>query len=304
MNQVIFLMGPTASGKTDLAIELSKHLNLDLISVDSALIYKDMNIGTAKPEKEILEKYPHQLIDIISPENSYNAAEFSNDAHIAIKKSFANNATPLLVGGTSFYFKALSEGLSPLPDSNPQYREELNQQLETNGVSALYQKLQKIDPIAADRIENNDSQRIMRALEVFKISGKTLSELQQQPKINALKNPIKKIILLPDRKILHQRIEQRFLQMLDDGFVSEVENLQQKYQLNSNIASMRCVGYRQVLLYLNKQLSYDEMVERGIIATRQLCKRQITWLRKEQNALILEKANVNKVLDYLSQPSR
>ncbi len=148
-------MGPTASGKTDLAIELSKHINLDLISVDSALIYQDMNIGTAKPEKAILEKHPHQLIDIISPEASYNAAEFSNDAHLAIKKSFANNSTPLLVGGTSFYFKALSEGLSPLPDSNPQYREELNQQLAINGVSALYQKLQKIDPIAAAILRKN-----------------------------------------------------------------------------------------------------------------------------------------------------
>lgn len=294
-------MGPTASGKTDLAIELSKHLNLSLISVDSALIYKNMDIGTAKPEKDILDKHPHQLIDIISPEKSYNAAEFSNDAHIAIKQSFKNNTTPLLVGGTSFYFKALSKGLSPLPESNPQYRDELNNELKTNGVSFLYQQLQKIDIVAARKINENDSQRIMRALEVFKISGQTLSELQQQPKINVLKNPIKKIILLPDRKILHQRIEQRFLQMLDDGFIAEVEILQQKYQLNSNLASMRCVGYRQVLLYLNKQLSYEEMVERGIIATRQLCKRQITWLRKEQDALILETVDMPKILTYLTK---
>jgi tRNA dimethylallyltransferase len=299
MNNVIFLMGPTASGKTDLAIELSKHITLDLISVDSALIYKDMNIGTAKPELEILKKYPHQLVDIITPEQSYNVADFAEDASKFIKQSFENKKTPLLVGGTSFYFKSLSEGLSQLPESEPEYRDELNQQLKKYGVNYLYQQLEKIDSIASKRINQNDSQRIMRGLEVFHSSGKTLTELQSQPKVNALQENIKKIILLPNRPLLHQRIEERFLKMLDDGFIKEVEELQQKYKLHNDLSSMRCVGYRQVLQYLDNQLSYDEMVQRGIIATRQLCKRQITWLNKEQDALVLEQADIAKILKFL-----
>jgi tRNA dimethylallyltransferase len=299
MNNVIFLMGPTASGKTDLAIELSKYIELNLISVDSALIYKDMNIGTAKPELEILKKHPHQLIDIITPEQSYNVADFADDASKLIKQSFKDEKTPLLVGGTSFYFKSLSEGLSQLPESEPEYRDELNQQLKKYGVNHLYQQLEKIDSIASERINQNDSQRIMRGLEVFHSSGKTLTKLQAQPKVNALQENIKKIILLPNRPLLHQRIEERFLKMLDDGFIKEVEELQQKYNLHNDLSSMRCVGYRQVLQYLDNQLNYDEMVERGIIATRQLCKRQITWLKKEHDALILEQADIDKILKFL-----
>lgn len=296
---VIFLMGPTASGKTDLAIQLSQQFKTRLISVDSALIYKGMDIGTAKPDKAILKKYPHQLIDICNPKNSYSAFDFTRDAHAQIKIAFSNNELPILVGGTSFYFHALEYGLSKLPESNPESKEKFNQLLKSKSTIALHQNLKKIDSQAANRIHPNDTQRIARALEVFNLSGKTLSELQgnKKPIINY---PIKKIILMPDRGELHSRIEIRFLSMIEHGFLREVERLKQNPNLHENLPAIRCVGYRQVWQYLNGKISKTEMIEKAIIATRQLCKRQSTWLKGETDALVLKSPSLAKAVAFIN----
>ncbi len=296
---VIFLMGPTASGKTDLAIQLSQQFKTRLISVDSALIYKGMDIGTAKPDKAILKKYPHQLIDICNPENSYSAFDFTRDAHAQIKIAFSNNELPILVGGTSFYFHALEYGLSKLPESNPESKEKFNQLLKSKGTIALHQNLKKIDSQAANRIHPNDTQRIARALEVFNLSGKTLSELQgnKNPIINY---PIKKIILMPDRGELHSRIEIRFLSMIEHGFLKEVKRLKQNPNLHENLPAIRCVGYRQAWQYLNGKISKTDMTEKAIIATRQLCKRQSTWLKSETDALVLKSPSLAKAVAFIN----
>jgi len=296
---VIFLMGPTASGKTDLAIQLSQQFKTRLISVDSALIYKGMDIGTAKPDKAILKKYPHQLIDICNPENSYSAFDFTRDAHAQIKIAFSNNELPILVGGTSFYFHALEYGLSKLPESNPESKEKFNQLLKSKGTIALHQNLKKIDSQAANRIHPNDTQRIARALEVFNLSGKTLSELQgnKNPIINY---PIKKIILMPDRGELHSRIEIRFLSMIEHGFLREVKRLKQNPNLHENLPAIRCVGYRQAWQYLNGKISKTDMTEKAIIATRQLCKRQSTWLKNERDALVLKSPSLAKAVAFIN----
>ncbi len=295
---VVFLMGPTASGKTDLAIQLSDKLSTRIISVDSALIYQGMDIGTAKPDKQTLKKYPHHLIDICTPEEAYSAFDFVRDATQQIKAAFANNQTPLLVGGTSFYFNALEHGLSKLPESTQSSKQKFNQLLNDKGAITLHKELQQIDPQAAQRIHPNDSQRIMRALEVFELSGKTLSELQgnKQPGIN---HPIKKIILMPKRSELHQRIEMRFLSMMENGFLEEVKALKNNPNLHDNLPSIRCVGYRQAWQYLDGKITKDEMIEKAIIATRQLCKRQSTWLKSEKNALLLEKSDTNAALRFI-----
>jgi len=299
-NTVIFLMGPTASGKTDLAIELSKRFPTRLISVDSALIYKGMDIGTAKPDTETLKKYPHHLVNICNPEDTYSAHDFAEDAKAQIKIAFNNNKTPILVGGTSFYFNALEHGLSNLPISTVESREKFNQLLQEKGVIELHKDLAKIDKESANRIHQNDAQRITRALEVFDISGKTLSELQGN-KQAGLTHPIKKIILMPPRSELHTRIEQRFLSMIDNGFLDEVQHLKQNPNLHPDLPAIRCVGYRQAWQHLNGEINKETMIEKSIIATRQLCKRQSTWLRNEKDALILEKSDVSKVLDFLEK---
>lgn len=292
-------MGPTASGKTDLAIDLSPHLNARLISVDSALIYQGMDIGTAKPDAKTLAQYPHHLIDICTPAQSYSAHEFIRDALTQIETAFANGQTPILVGGTSFYFNALEYGLSDLPESTAKTREHFNQLLEQQGSVKLHQQLQIIDPVAAKRIHPNDQQRVTRALEVYQLSGKTLTELQGK-KTPVLNYPIKKIVLMPKREIIHQRIAQRFEQMLAQGFIEEVQNLKASNpQLHEDLPAIRSVGYRQAWQYLNQEIDYDTMVEKSIIATRQLCKRQSTWLNAQSDALFLDEADVEKVLDYL-----
>ncbi len=297
---VIFLMGPTASGKTDLAIELSNLIVTRLISVDSALIYKGMDIGTAKPNKKILNEYPHHLVDICSPEQPYSAHDFTYDAKLQIETAFENNQTPILVGGTSFYFNALEYGLSALPESTSESREKFSKLLQRNGSTKLHGMLKDIDPSAANRIHPNDSQRITRALEVFDISGKTLSELQGSKK-SIINNPIIKIIIMPDRGLLHKRIEKRFLTMMDDGFINEVEGLFKNPKLNENLPSIRCVGYRQAWEYLKGETDKETMIERAIIATRQLCKRQSTWLNSEVGALIIKESNAQKVLNYIEE---
>ena len=275
----IFLMGPTASGKTDLAIQLRQQLPVEVISVDSALIYRGMDIGTAKPSKAELALAPHRLIDICDPAESYSAANFRTDALREMQEISAQGKIPLLVGGTMLYYKALLEGLSPLPSADEKVRSEIEAKAELIGWAGLHQELSKIDPISAQRINPNDSQRINRALEVFYLTGKTLTELTAQ-KGEALSYDILQFAIAPkQREVLHLRIEQRFHKMIELGFQQEVEKLYRRPDLNENLPSIRCVGYRQMWEYLRGDYDHDEMVFRGICATRQLAKRQITWLR-------------------------
>ena len=275
----IFLMGPTASGKTDLAIQLRQQLPVEVISVDSALIYRGMDIGTAKPSKAELAQAPHRLIDICDPAESYSAANFRTDALREMQEISAQGKIPLLVGGTMLYYKALLEGLSPLPSADEKVRSEIEAKAALIGWGGLHQELSKIDPISAQRINPNDSQRINRALEVFYLTGKTLTELTAQ-KGEALPYDILQFAIAPEqREVLHLRIEQRFHKMIELGFQQEVEKLYRRADLNENLPSIRCVGYRQMWEYLRGDYDHDEMVFRGICATRQLAKRQITWLR-------------------------
>lgn len=275
----IFLMGPTASGKTDLAIQLRQQLPVEVISVDSALIYRGMDIGTAKPSKAELALAPHRLIDICDPAESYSAANFRTDALREMQEISAQGKIPLLVGGTMLYYKALLEGLSPLPSADEKVRSEIEAKAALVGWGGLHQELSKIDPISAQRINPNDSQRINRALEVFYLTGKTLTELTAQ-KGETLPYDILQFAIAPEqREVLHLRIEQRFHKMIELGFQQEVEKLYRRPDLNENLPSIRCVGYRQMWEYLRGDYDHDEMVFRGICATRQLAKRQITWLR-------------------------
>ncbi len=277
--QAIFLMGPTASGKTALAIELRKVLPVELISVDSALIYQGMDIGTAKPSEEERRAAPHRLVDILDPAQAYSAADFRRDALKEMAEIAAAGRIPLLVGGTMLYFKALLEGLSPLPSADPQVRATIEQQAAEQGWDALHRQLQTIDPVSAMRIHPNDPQRLSRALEVFFISGKTLTELTQTSG-EALPYKVHQFAIAPaSRELLHQRIEQRFHQMLASDFEAEVRALFARGDLHTDMPSIRCVGYRQMWSYLEGEISYDEMVYRGVCATRQLAKRQVTWLR-------------------------
>lgn len=275
----IFLMGPTASGKTDLAIRLRQTLPVEVISVDSALIYKGMDIGTAKPSAAELASAPHRLIDILDPSESYSVMNFREDALREMAEISAQGKIPLLVGGTMLYYKALLDGLSPLPSADPHIRAEIEDRAEKLGWQMLHSELLSIDPIAGQRINPNDSQRINRALEVFYISGKTLTELTEQQG-EAIPYRIMQFAIAPeDRTVLHQRIEQRFHKMIDLGFEQEVQRLFDRGDLNPDLPSIRCVGYRQMWEYLEGKTSLNEAIFKGICATRQLAKRQITWLR-------------------------
>ncbi|MDW0617796.1 tRNA (adenosine(37)-N6)-dimethylallyltransferase MiaA [Mannheimia haemolytica] len=281
----LFLMGPTASGKTDLAIALRQELPIEVISVDSALIYKGMDIGTAKPSKEELALAPHRLIDILDPAESYSAMNFHADALREMADITAQGKIPLLVGGTMLYYKALLEGLSPLPSADPAIRAEIESRAAQHGWATLHQELVKIDPIAGARINPNDSQRINRALEVFYITGKTMTELTAQQGEALPYNILQFAIAPQDRAVLHQRIEQRFHKMIELGFEEEVKRLFLRKDLHINLPSIRCVGYRQMWEYLQGDISLDEAIFKGICATRQLAKRQITWLRGWQGEL-------------------
>ncbi|HCT4931037.1 TPA: tRNA (adenosine(37)-N6)-dimethylallyltransferase MiaA [Morganella morganii] len=275
----LFLMGPTASGKTALAIELCQRLPVEIISVDSALIYKGMDIGTAKPDAAELALAPHRLIDILDPSVAYSAADFRRDALAAMTDITAQGKIPLLVGGTMMYFKALLEGLSPLPSADPEIRAQIEAWAAQDGWQVLHDELSRIDPVAGARIHPNDPQRLSRALEVYYISGKTMTELTETAGENLPFNAYQFAIAPADRKILHQRIEMRFQMMLNAGFEDEVRALYQRGDLHPDLPSIRCVGYRQMWSYLAGEISYDDMVYRGICATRQLAKRQLTWLR-------------------------
>lgn len=286
MSNLIFcLMGPTASGKTGLACELIQHLPFEIISVDSAMIYREMNIGTAKPSSEELINAPHHLIDIIDPVESYSAAQFCRDATVLCDSILAKGKIPLLVGGTMMYFNALQKGLSQLPDANEAIRKQLESEAAQKGWDLLHQKLQSIDPETAARIHAHDTQRIQRALEVYYITGIPLSVFLAKDKVQA-KYRFINLVLFPEQRIwLHERIAQRFDQMLEDGLVEEVQQLQEHWALHRNLPSMRCVGYRQVLEYLQGDYDYSTMRDKGIAATRQLAKRQLTWLRHWEDVL-------------------
>lgn len=292
MSKLIFcLMGPTASGKTALTYELVKHYPFEIISVDSAMIYRDMNIGTAKPTPEELQIAPHHLIDIKDPTEAYSAAQFCDDALSLSELIMNRGKVPLLVGGTMMYFNALQKGLSTLPEANPQIRQQLEDEAALYGWEVLHQKLMRVDPKAAARIHANDAQRIQRALEVYYLTGTALSDFLERQKQSPNYQFIN-IALFPEQRAwLHERIAFRFEQMLALGFIDEVTQLQQKWNLEMSLPSMRCVGYRQVLEYLQGDYGYDTMREKGIAATRQLAKRQLTWLRHWDNALYYDPQN-------------
>jgi tRNA dimethylallyltransferase len=295
LSPAIFLMGPTASGKTGAAVHLYSKLPLEIISVDSALVFKDMNIGTAKPDAATLASAPHHLIDMISPAEAYSAANFRSDALRLMEEITARGKIPLLVGGTMLYFKALEGGLSGLPEANQEVRAKLDAEAAQIGWPAMHKKLASIDPETASRLMPNDMQRIQRALEVYEITGETMSSLFTKQTAEALPYKLLKIALIPsDRKVLHARIEARFEQMLKDGFVDEVRALIAKYpSLTPESTSMRCVGYRQALEHLNGDYDAVELRDRGIFATRQLAKRQLTWLRGMDEVIEIDCLNTN-----------
>lgn len=290
-NTVFCLMGPTASGKTALACEMLAHFPFEIISVDSAMIYREMNIGTAKPSSQELQIAPHHLIDIIDPIESYSAAQFCTDAVALCESIIKKNKVPLLVGGTMMYFNALQKGLSILPDADELTRQQIEDEASQLGWDALHKKLAVIDSKAALRINPNDSQRIQRALEVYYVSGTTLSDLQAREKEGPDFSFVNFALFPEQRSWLHERIELRFNQMLAQGFVDEVKQLCEKWDLHYNLPSMRCVGYRQVLGYLQGEFDYPLMRDKGIAATRQLAKRQLTWLRHWDDALFYDPQN-------------
>ena len=283
---VIFLMGPTASGKTDLAIALRQHLPIELISVDSALVYREMDIGSAKPNAQELALAPHRLIDIRDPTEPYSVADFLADAEREIIAIHAQGKIPLLVGGTMLYFRALLDGLAEMPAADAEVRAQIEREAEELGWPHIHAQLAQVDPETAADIHPNHSQRLSRALEVYRVSGKTMGQLRQlQHQPSAQQNfcaryNVCQIAIAPrDRAILHQRIALRFEKMLADGLINEVRHLYRRGDLHPDLPAIRAVGYRQVWDYLDGRLDYSEMIERGIIATRQLAKRQFTWLR-------------------------
>ena len=300
---MIFLMGPTAAGKTDIAVQLVETLPCEIISVDSALIYRGMDIGTAKPDVETLACAPHRLIDICDPAEAYSAARFRSDALQAIEEIIAADKIPLLVGGTMLYYRALSEGLSSLPSADAAVRVVLEADAERVGWAAMHARLAKIDAESAARIHQNDPQRIQRALEIYEITGRSMTELMRDGEREPFPYPIKKLIVAPPaRAELHRRIERRFEQMMAQGFLDEVAGLYARTDLHAGLPAIRSVGYRQLWMHLDGELTLDEAVERGIIATRQLAKRQITWLRAEKNEKWVDGSDrnvMNTVLKFL-----
>ncbi|WP_232325233.1 tRNA (adenosine(37)-N6)-dimethylallyltransferase MiaA [Microbulbifer agarilyticus] len=276
-------MGPTASGKTDLAMEISDRLPVELISVDSALVYRGLDIGSAKPTPEELARYPHRLIDICDPAESYSVGRFRSDALAAMEEISGRGKIPLLVGGTMLYFKALLQGMAEMPEADPEFRAQIEARAEKEGWPALHQELQKIDPELAAELHPNHSVRIERALEVFHLSGKTMTQLRaEQERESPLAHyAVQQLAIVPeDRSILHRRIAERFERMLQNGFIEEVQALRARGDLHKDLPAIRAVGYRQVWEYLDGDTDYEQMVAAGVAATRQLAKRQLTWLRR------------------------
>jgi tRNA dimethylallyltransferase len=282
--RIVFLLGSTATGKSDLALALSERLPVEIISVDSAMVYRGMDIGSAKPSLEQRAQVRHALVDICDPSDAYSAGRFVEDALKEIARAHSLNRIPLLVGGTMLYFRALTEGLADLPVSDPDVRAQLSEEATRLGWEAMYRRLKEIDPLSAERIHPNDPQRILRALEVEVLTKRTLSELIAEQGCPPLPNPekvIKIALAPPSRELLRARIAERFEAMLEAGLVEEVQKLWQRGDLDLSMPAMRAVGYRQIGQYLSGEMNLEEATERAITATRQLAKRQMTWLRKE-----------------------
>ena len=299
----IFLMGPTASGKTDLAVELTRRFPCTIISVDSAMIYRGMDIGTAKPGPEILRVAPHRLIDILDPAESYSAAQFCADAAREMREIMAAGRIPLLVGGTMLYFRALQRGLADLPPADAAVRARLDQQGRERGWAYLHQRLCSVDPVAGARIHPNDPQRIQRALEVYDLSGVPMTDFLARRTAAPWQGRIIKMVVAPgDRTVLRQRIASRFHAMLEQGLIAEVQALRKRGDLDRNRPALRSVGYRQTWDYLSAELNFEEMVRKAVTATGQLAKRQMTWLRQETEAQwfdALEQKLYSKAITYI-----
>ncbi len=314
---VLFLMGPTASGKTDLAIALRQHLPVELISVDSALVYRGLDIGSAKPSAEEQALAPHRLLDVRDPSEPYSASDFREDALREIDDIIQQGKIPLLVGGTMMYFKALLEGFADLPAADQAVRKQIETDANQYGWPYMHEQLRAVDPECADTIHPNHSQRISRALEVYRVSGQTMSALRaeqdrQADDLTTRYRVVQFAITPHDRSVLHERIARRFHNMIDEGFIDEVQGLHQRGDLHADLPAIRAVGYRQVWQYLEGELERDEMIERGIIATRQLAKRQLTWLRgwdqlnwvytdTESGETHKKTTLINEILNFLPQ---
>lgn len=305
------IMGPTASGKSSLTMALAKQLPIEIISVDSALIYRGMDIGTAKPTLDEQVAVPHHLIDILEPTESYSAADFVEDVHELVKEIFLRGNLPVLAGGTMMYFNALQQGLAKLPSADETIRAKIHQAWQENP-KAVHEQLKQVDPDAADRIHPNDPQRLIRALEVYELTGKPLTQLQKEGQQAGLSEfKLVKVALIPEnRQKLHEQIELRFHEMLNNGFLKEAEKVFSSEGLRADLPAIRSVGYRQAWLFFAQEYDYETFVEKSIVATRQLAKRQITWLRKEQGLGVLDpfKTNVDDrveaVLAYLSEVTK
>lgn len=284
----VFLMGPTASGKTALAVELLAHFPLEIISVDSALVYRDMHVGTAKPDAATLVHAPHHLLDIRAPTEAYSAAAFCEDARTLMADIVARGKVPLLVGGTMLYFRALLQGLDDLPRADPQLRHALEQEAGARGWPALHADLAQVDPATAARLAPNDAQRVGRALEIFRLTGQPMSALLDRAQLELPYRVLQLALIPADRSELHRRIAERFEQMLAAGLVEEVSALRARYVLNAALPAMRAVGYRQAWAYLEGAINAAELRDQGIAATRQLAKRQLTWLRSWPGAVVLD----------------
>jgi tRNA dimethylallyltransferase len=288
--------GPTASGKSDLAIEIARNFPVEIVSVDSALVYCHMDIGTAKPDEKIRQEIPHHLIDIRDPRDPYSAAEFRDDAIEAINSIHDRGNIPLLAGGTMLYLKALRDGIADLPPADEEVRARILDQARLDGWSTIHAKLMQVDPQAATRIGASDSQRLQRALEVYEITGETISSLHRMQKSECPFHLVEVAIIPSDRKALHQRIEERFEKMLSQGFLTEVEKLFDRGDLDPDLPSIKAVGYRQAWAHLQGEIDHETMRDRAIIATRQLAKRQYTWLRSWKNLKILGSPDLSQAL--------
>ncbi len=301
----ILLMGPTASGKTDIAVRLCKRFPCEIISVDSAMVYRGMDVGTAKPDTETLRRAPHRLIDIRDVEDSYSAGDFVRDARAAIDEILAAGHIPLLVGGTMMYFRALTEGIAKLPQADPDIRRQIDEIAAAGGWPAVHAELREVDPVAAERINPNDSQRLQRALEVYRVSGKSLTEWQQASGAPPEDIEFLKIGLrIEPRSVLHERIAERLRLMVDQGFLDELRALRQRPGVRRESPAMRSVGYRQFWACLDGEVSPEEATDRALYATRQLAKRQLTWLRSEQSAFwvdALEEGAIDAISTFLAQ---
>jgi len=286
--QCLAIMVPTASGKSQLSMLLAEQVPIEIISVDSALIYKGMDIGTAKPSQQELNAVPHHLINTHDATETYSASDFVEDVNRLVFEIFARNRLPVLVGGTMMYFNALQQGMSDLPSADEKIREKwLKTWHETPDM--LHEKLLDIDPESAERIHKNDPQRLIRAIEVYEVTGKTLTELRAEPKKGLPEFKMLKIALIPENRArLHKQIEKRFNQMIEKGFLQEIKGLFERGDLEEDMTSLRSVGYRQAWLFMEGEYDYETFIYKGLVATRQLAKRQLTWLRKEQDLTIID----------------